>query len=492
MKRRGPPVSKQSHDHFAHDSTRASHCQIAVVSGHHDPYIHAARRTPSYVSPPLVGSTALYRQVSAYPRHLTHAEAALLDHYIQGFSRQYPTCSGPSNPFLSILLPLAMSSEVVLDSLLALSGAQGRWEAYTTQLELRQRALRGCRVLLDNTPYQDWTVRRITPRLGSEDAPAQPVDSIPSQSPYFEKLLYALASAVLFLLYDKVSAEPTWRAHMRFIGHVFGSIQPTLLNYTSSTDTTKAIQFLHDIFVYNDIVQATSMADRPQSEFYLTFPVQTQATTRPPTGHHPWVDRDGRYIFPNLIARLSLGDPSVTEKQILSCKDTTSWLPSYMFEAAASKKPESTVEIWTGNNPPEEQDITSELYRVAAMLYRRQTFHRFRLLDSSMCTGRVSDSDSSRQLAGRADALMNALPRGSNYESALLWPMGIFAKELTPAQDSERLNVLRRLQWLEKRFRMRHFTRVRQILSKHWTAHDSRLWSKNSDMRLTADDILIG
>jgi hypothetical protein len=41
-------------------------------------------------------------------------EALLLDNYIQCFSRTYSTCSDPSNPFLSILLPISMQAALAL------------------------------------------------------------------------------------------------------------------------------------------------------------------------------------------------------------------------------------------------------------------------------------------------------------------------------------------------------------------------------------------
>ena len=58
------------------------------------------------------------------PTKLTGNESILMDHYTRRFSRTYPTCSEPANPFLSVLFPLAMESGVVLDALLALSGAR--------------------------------------------------------------------------------------------------------------------------------------------------------------------------------------------------------------------------------------------------------------------------------------------------------------------------------------------------------------------------------
>ena len=157
-----------------------------------------------------------YQQLSAYPRSLDQTESLLLEQYVQRFSREYPTCSGPNNPFPSVLLPLAMESSVVLDSLLSLSGAQ-RWEhdwapMEQESLKLRQRALRGCRELLifnNLSSIVDESRENGRKIPNAAPTPHQATLSCRVDTKNDDNVLFLLASSVLFLLYEKVSGQPT-------------------------------------------------------------------------------------------------------------------------------------------------------------------------------------------------------------------------------------------------------------------------------------------
>ena len=63
-------------------------------------------------------------ELSMYLHVLAPGQVILFERYIHSFSRIYPSYSGPQNPFLSILVPMALENGTVLSSLLALGGAQ--------------------------------------------------------------------------------------------------------------------------------------------------------------------------------------------------------------------------------------------------------------------------------------------------------------------------------------------------------------------------------
>jgi hypothetical protein len=458
----------------------------------------------SKTAPPLA-HTIRYQQISAYPRTLDSTESLLLDHYIQRFSREYPTCSGPSNPFLSVLIPISMKCGMVLDSLLALSGAQ-RWQHGIASMEkeslkLRQRALKGARELLlaedvnysnNNLDIQNGKKHTALSKCRKMGLSCRPAPS--SQ----ENLLYLLTSSVLFLLYEKVSGEPTWKPHMEFISQFFERWLTSLtFDLKQSPDVAEAIRFLHDLFVYNDLVRSTSLQTRPLSNFYLTATMADRAHNHPveaaffPNGTEEQADFRRRYYFPNLIARLSSGDVSVTEEDIGAWDGSMDWLPSFALDHSMRNQGRndegspSRLATW------DDRTIISELYRTAASIYRRQ------ILGSQIRNGQLhngiqlQDSDQILpQLASFAHLLITSLPESSAYENALLWPIGIATKELTANQSTERSNILLRLQTLESRFQMRHFRKVQDVLRRHWAVRDG---DSSFDVSLSEEDaILLG
>lgn len=164
MKRRGPATtSKNDSLKKAPNGSTVSPIALAASSYSQDQRAPGTNLITEQHSKDVIGSAnsktappisqvIRYQQVSAYPRALNSTESLLLDRYIQRFSREYPTFSGPSGPFLSVFIPIAMKCGMVLDSLLALSGAQ-RWQHGAgsmdkESLRLRQRALKGARELL--------------------------------------------------------------------------------------------------------------------------------------------------------------------------------------------------------------------------------------------------------------------------------------------------------------------------------------------------------
>ena len=451
-----------------------------------------------------VAAIVRYEQMSAYPRDLDSTESLLLDHYIQRFSREYPTCSGPSNPFLSVLIPLAMRCNMVLDSLLALSGAQ-RWQHGSASMEgeslrLRQRALKGARALLvtEDKQSSDENPSQLHPRNHSALSSPQKaalLRGLPSTSE--ENLLFLLTSAVLFLLYEKVSGEPTWKPHMEFISEFFERwLKSLAIDPKQSTEVSEAVRFLHDIFVYNDLVRSTSLKTKPLSNFYLTATTANGTRCSPletaffPSGEKEQTDFRRRYYFPNLIARLSAGDASVTEEDIATWDGSMDWLPSFALDRSESNetndKPASSQTLARND-----RTIITELYRTAASIYRRQTLSSRTHSTAPLDSVDLENVDQSLpQLAAFAHFLMTSLSEGSTYENALLWPIGIAAKELTIDQPVERSNVLLRLRALENRFQMRHFRKVQDVLLRHWANRDGS--SGVHELDFEEDAILLG
>lgn len=432
MKRRGPRKdSTKAHSDVVLDNSNRQSTQL----------IHGAPSGP------------LSRNQSAWPFDLSATDSLLLDRYIQHFSRTYPAFSGPNNPFLSVLLPLSTQSRVVLDSLLALSAVQS-WEneSFTMEsamLNFREKALRGCRSLL--------------------------VQGVKTQ----DDVIHLLASCVLLLLYEKLAGEgqQNWTPHLQFFAqslrqHLVLDLCKNSLNISQDVFRANALRFLTALFFYNDLVHSTTLHASTLSDFYLMnnggsyldilFPETTTEL--------------GRFTFPRLIARLSAGDLTVTDADIATWPGRLDWVPSFALSPAY--KSDGNSELL---EQCYERRTISELYRVAAMVYRRQ---RLRQVPSkAIGTDGLESFDiaCTESLALQATELLELLPEGSVYETSILWPIGIIAKELTNGSIAPRYSITSRLHSLERRFQMRHFGIVRQHLYKYWSTRDQGLSQKGDE-----------
>lgn len=180
-------------------------------------------------------------------------ELHLLGHYVHRFSRTYPAFPGPDNPFLSVFVPLATKSSLVLHSLLALSGIQGldqsNVEIKAKTLRMRQRALVGCRQLL--TQCASVSSHRPLDNMSEDD------------------LLFLLASCMLLLLYEKLmgEGEANWQPHFQFIREVVACYQSRFMK-TSSSRITGTFCFLHSLFAYHDLLRAMQLRTKVFSTFY--------------------------------------------------------------------------------------------------------------------------------------------------------------------------------------------------------------------------------
>ncbi|KAL2783587.1 fungal-specific transcription factor domain-containing protein [Aspergillus keveii] len=379
-----------------------------------------------------------------WPFELDATESVLLDHYIQRFSKTYPTFSGPDSPFMTVLLPLSTRSRVVLNSLLALSGVQtwqnGSFGMGEGMLKMREKALRGCRMLL---------MRLYGPAdVGSHD-----------------DVIDLFASCMLLLLYEKLAGEgeENWSPHLSFIA--------SLCSHTGSRvfpSRDEGSQFLLSLFSYNDLVRSTSLQAPTMSDFYLRGTLSAMRQPGPTMS---------RFTFPNLNARISAGDATVTDADIAAWDGKMTWFPSFALVSTDGEDPGyvRSPSLSDGQhismNPSiyqieqllpihelTDEKIVSRLYRIAAMVYKRQKAPDIQLL--------------------------RLLPAGSAFETTLLWPIGIVARELTLAYETQRAYLIYRLEALEHRFHMKHFSCVKDFLLSLWVAKDYGLNNDSSSVIL--------
>lgn len=392
-------------------------------------------------------------QLAFMPPPMGNTELLLLGNYVQRFTRSYPTCTEPSNPFLSVFLPLAMQDNLAMNSMLLLSSAQATHVQWTGRekdiLRLRQKALSGIREFIGNRQPSSSKMIDLdaaSQRSGSDTTIMRLHDSRPSPD-----RLVLLACAIMLLLHEKISGEATWKPHFEFVQRlgVFEHFNPSQPNPGETTND--ALQFFHSLFLYNDLVRATSLDIPMSSTFYL------DACDRDPYG-----PTRSRYYFPSLVARISFDDGSVSESDIGAWDGNMNWLPSF----ALSRSMES-------HRPEIESDdelALKRLYQTAAVMYMYRRRHRRG--DDERVRGITATTDLSK-LARQAIQLSESIPISSPFENALLWPLGIAARELSSAQLHERNVVLRKFEGLEQRLGMRHFQRVRGVLTEEWAARDN-------------------
>lgn len=385
----------------------------------------------------------------------------LLDHYLNHFSKFYPTFSGPDNPFVKVLLPLAFEHSTVMESLLLLGGAQS-WTvdsiAYEqTILRVRARALRGCRELVASM------------QMPSESSITIAVNRTSPSS--YRQILLVLASCGMLMLYEKLAQQrDNFAPHLQFLSQVLTKlIWPPVLGPVAAVGDysfdVQGLVFMQNLFVYNDLVQATSSQSQMLSKLYLDIAV----------------DADGpanKFYFPHMIARASIGDEHLIDKDFVRWTGRLDWLPSFALAREQSiricdfisydpvhvtDKRYWRLKDFCGLAGADERAIIVELYRVAGMVFRRQ---RARWLEGG------TNIDFRTNLPAWGIQLMNALNNGSEYDNMLLWPIGIIARELSVTCEHERQHVLRKLQDLKQRYNMPHFGRAAGHLIQLWKTFD--------------------
>ena len=465
MKRRGP-------------RHRGSPQEIgsALSSKHANFDLPEEQLEPESIEGPLNTSTGLQRfglvaAPSFWSPVLDPAERLLLDHYINRFSRSYPTLSGPDNPFLQILVPLATQSSAVLASLLALSGVQSFGDQNAafeqTLLKLRHKALRGCRALIGPLSITEQSMGNINIGNAFQDR---------------TELLFVLASCGLLLLYEKLTNEghENCTPHLQFFSRLLSDqILPAMdhvVDDAAQTSWHSAFKFLRSLFLYNDLVRATSFATPSMVKNHLD-------TISRGTGLEilDASSSAGRFEFTHIISRLSHGDLSVTDADIELWSGRLDWIPSFALTSERDmawpsqlsyrldhikllqfRELEHVYKVSTWDD----RVIICELYRVAAMIYKRQCFRRSASLSVDM-----------GNLPSWATQLVCALPIESAYANMLLWPIGIVTQELGQTCTWERSAILTKLDVLQCRYNMSHFWRIRIYLTEEWQRQDCGAWA---------------
>lgn len=439
--------------------------------------------------------TALITQIRLPTlERLTTHEYFLLEHYIQRFSRIYPTFSGPTNPFLSILLPLATQHHAVMSAVLALSGAQ--FEAHhdtniaKATLRARHRALEGCRYM-----------------LSCSASLMDPKNSSPGESSTDESnsnnILLILACCICLLLYEKLvgDGKANWMPHLAFLAVLFDRLESPgnyriLVSMQRGDQQRQAFEFIHHLFLYNDLLHSTAQRKSTLSKFYLrpaksaelisNIPFVEGMIQAPPVQWNDDSTKYGRFYYPYLVAQISAGIETVSDACIDAWDGRLDWLPSFsLLGIRLSSNPAPSVkniqipdiDQRTNRMDVESYSLIKSLYMDTAKVYLRQCLRRRQGRQSlSQCGLKTVD------LACHATSLISQLPDGSRFENVLLWPIGIVGPELTAAKGSEREYIIDRLRALEQRFQMKHFERVREVIIKGWN-RSALLSSFNANFR---------
>ncbi|KAJ5605668.1 hypothetical protein N7510_008449 [Penicillium lagena] len=403
-------------------------------------------------------------------------EFHLLEHYIHRFSRTYPAFPGPDNSFLSVFVPLAAKSSLVLHSLLALSGIQGldqsNVEVKAKTLRIRQRALVGCRQLVTRS---------------ASVSSHRPLDNMSE-----DDLLYLLASCMLLLLYEKLTGEgqANWQPHFQFIREVVACYQSRFMK-PSSSRMTGTFCFLHSLFAYHDLLRAMQLRTKVFSTFYensggllLNFCYQ-RGWSLISVG-----ERDSKFYYPRLMVRICAADVTVTEADIYSWDGNMSWLPSFPLGRSIDchsrisgtagdnssdwlRRDETRSLIHTGSKKVDNLSMLSDLYRITAFLLHKQIWDAQHLESGNPRSLMACDVQNQllqrSELAAQGISLIQELLQGLSFKSTLLWPIGIIMRDLIPEQVAERECLIACLDSLSEYFHMKHFTCLRASLELSWS-----------------------
>ncbi|KAK1541126.1 hypothetical protein CPAR01_07115 [Colletotrichum paranaense] len=411
----------------------------------------------------------LYPSLSDWSSHLDPLDKQILDRYTKFFSTTYPTCKDASNPFLKVLIPLAMRHRTVLDAMLALSCVQswenGQFTMRATMLRYRAKAIRGC---------SDLVKKVMSNPEAREDAFSQGQNTlIPVITPRTteivenDDIIPLLATSVLLMLYEKLHGEgkENGTSHLQlfaqlFPSQLFSNILDRLTQTSKTGYQTDAMLFLSNSFLYNDLVRSTSLRTTTLSTFYYERPSS-------PTISH-------RFYFPTIIARIGANDMLVSDADIIAWDGTLSWLPSLALQFSGQSEQTDLrllldssliygptfqkLEAFVCINTWSEEKLISELYRVAALVYRRQ---------------QQPDKSSSAMgsLPGWAMEILRLIPPSSPYGTALLWPIALVGPALTDLEHRE--YVFSRLQMLERQCKIKTYANIAEHLVNQWGCHDN-------------------
>ncbi|KIW84890.1 hypothetical protein Z517_00278 [Fonsecaea pedrosoi CBS 271.37] len=388
-------------------------------------------------------------------------EHVLWDHYINCFARIYPTHSEADNPFLSCLAPAAIEYEPVRWILMAIAGLHAKSRNLPSLdheiSHLRLRALKACLQIssrtrrldtLKSNPEGDSTFFQIT-KVEADD-------------------LCLVTTAALLAVFGKLSGE------------VYGNIQPYLefaQEFLSRGGTARNHEvpsssplhlFLHDLVSYNQLLALVADAR-------LTSPScnSLEETTFVNLSHR------SNPNFADLLYRISENVQHVSTLDIDCWDGKLDFLPSFSMKRKATEHEEpscSTIGVDDGAKKDEEF-VIGEIYRLASRIYFFKQLRDRDGLPETTTTLAYPPFMAHKQIkrhVKRAMGLFRLLSDDSQFNTAILLPLGMIAPQLTSRQDQafviEKLKMLKNTQCFDV------FRVFSQDLQREWalTQHSYR------------------
>ncbi|KAJ2975771.1 hypothetical protein NQ176_g5336 [Zarea fungicola] len=428
-------------------------------------------------------TTSICASVSQWPFSFDATESLQFDHYVHRFARSCPTFAEAENPFLRVILPLSVESRAVFDSLLTLgcvqSWSNGTFLFERSMLLSRQKALRGCRVLIQE--------------LGTASDTAPVIRDVSHlQSTNGRQTLYLLMNCALLLLYEKLTGDlqESGSMHLDFLARMLS--RNALLqiarkggrNDLVSSSMGEALRFAVNLFLYNDFVLSTSLQSKAFSALYRTGTAEDAQAAAGPELIDYSIQYGSRHVFPGIMTRIAAGDEGITDWDIARWDGNLGWLPSFALQPDCERPVYWAIPVAVDAfvMGPEFKDLheivhvtswsescmTSELYRIAGSMYRRQRAPA----GSAPLTESESPISCLGNLPGWSMQLLAALPVGSSFESSLLWPLGVIGKTLSTSYKSEREALLARLESMDLQFHSKPLRGLVNHLKSYWATMD--------------------
>jgi hypothetical protein len=306
---------------------------------------------------------------------------------------------------------------------------------------------------------------------------------------------------MMLMVHDKLAGEPCSALipHLKFAHHFE---QRPVFHRVSVHH-----KFLRNVFLYNDLLAAISsgsptLRDYGQSTSDLVSIDPNDSVTPLNEDNSSMVKlARNRYYLPIILSRIANGSTRVTLADIERWDGNMTWLPSFSStDVADIADVATTIEKRPPSTPfadESENILISEIYRNATrvLYYQRLRNKSTQRLGPNALIVQPGSTNFDpvpnyefhiQHFNSILLANLRSLPLGSAYESSLLFPIGIAAMEIR--DNSEKTNVLSRLQLLEERFRLDHFRKFREKLSAFWEGRATRIIGQ----QFACDAILLG
>lgn len=475
-------------------------------------------------------TTASISHLSPYVLSLTPIQSIFLDNYINNFSLTYPTYAASNNPFLSTLIPLALRNETVLHAVLALSGIQVENSHHLgTEVEvlrLRGRVIKGCRHLLEKIGPTDWSNYLTRNSIGAIDSSKGDLNPITRGQDQMavddEDDLALIASVLLMILYDKLSGASCndVRHHLVFAHFLFEKrirqnepgafAEGACSRYTTKNkeDTRKILRrmsshykFLYNVFLYNDLLAGIASNLPTLSEYDLAISAIALGDN---PGYSTWHEEQSsivaqikrRYYFPTLLSIINNRHAEVSMADIDAWDRQMSWLPSFSnINYGVTRLPSNSRRLNTshhtrsqGSASPRdsgsfEDYVISEIYTNAAKILYVQRLRESSSTElpviKSICDPQEVEFDHNiGDFTSAFVSQLRQLPENSIYENALLWPIGVVAKEVTDPSDVD--YVLWRLNKLEQKFKLKLFRKFTERIASYWGRDGDSIFARSN------------